>query len=63
MRKIGIFIQIFVLLSTLSLLADDKDKRDNRPTENNYYVAAYVWPSCHHDKRFGDMLWPEGEGE
>lgn len=63
MRKIGTFIQIFALFSTLSLLADDKDKRDNRPTENNYYVAAYVWPSCHHDKRFGDMLWPEGVGE
>ncbi len=26
-------------------------------------VAAYVWPSCHHDERFGDMLWPEGIGE
>ena len=30
---------------------------------NNYNVAAYVWPSCHHDPRFGDMLWPEGTGE
>lgn len=26
-------------------------------------VAAYIWPSCHHDERFGDMLWPEGNGE
>ena len=65
MRKTGTLIQIFVLLSTLSLVAGDKDKGDrgNRPAENNYYVAAYVWPSCHHDNRFGDMLWPEGEGE
>lgn len=31
--------------------------------DNEYYVAAYVWPSCHHDERFGDMLWPEGTGE
>ncbi len=30
---------------------------------DEYYVAAYVWPSCHHDERFGDMLWPEGIGE
>jgi hypothetical protein len=30
---------------------------------NDYTVAAYVWPSCHHDERFGDMLWPEGIGE
>ena len=29
----------------------------------DYHVAAYVWPSCHHDQRFGDMLWPEGTGE
>lgn len=28
-----------------------------------YDVAAYVWPSCHHDGRFGDLLWPEGTGE
>jgi hypothetical protein len=56
-RKISIFIQIFVLLSTLSLRAQDKVK------DNNYYVAAYVWPSCHHDQRFGDMLWPEKKGE
>lgn len=33
------------------------------PEKNDYYVAAYVWPSCHHDERFGDMLWPEGIGE
>jgi hypothetical protein len=26
-------------------------------------VAAYIWPSCHHDERFGDMLWPEQTGE
>ena len=29
----------------------------------SYDVAAYVWPSCHDDRRFGDMLWPEGIGE
>ncbi len=29
----------------------------------DYFVAAYVWPSCHHDERFGDLLWPEGLGE
>ncbi len=31
--------------------------------KNNYSVAAYIWPSCHHDERFGDMLWPEQTGE
>lgn len=33
------------------------------PMKNDYKVAAYIWPSCHHDARFGDMLWPEGMGE
>lgn len=28
-----------------------------------YDVAAYIWPSCHHDERFGNMLWPEKTGE
>ena len=32
-------------------------------SESEYYVAAYIWPSCHHDERFGDILWPEGTGE
>lgn len=31
--------------------------------DSPYYLATYIWPSCHHDKRFGDMLWPEGIGE
>ena len=31
--------------------------------KNTTHVAAYVWPSCHHDERFGEMLWPEGIGE
>jgi hypothetical protein len=26
-------------------------------------AAVYVWPSCHHDERIGDFLWPEGTGE
>jgi hypothetical protein len=35
----------------------------NVKTNDGYNVAAYVWPSCHHDERFGDMLWPDGTGE
>ena len=33
------------------------------PPAGDYAVAAYVWPSCHHDARFGAMLWPDGSGE
>jgi hypothetical protein len=34
-----------------------------RSPGSGYDVAAYIWPSCHHDERFGGMLWPEGMGE
>ncbi|MDR2920040.1 MAG: glycoside hydrolase family 99-like domain-containing protein [Tannerella sp.] len=39
------------------------EKQQSNQKKNEYYVAAYIWPSCHHDERFGDMLWPEGTGE
>ena len=35
----------------------------NSETNKEYNVMAYIWPSCHHDERFGDMLWPDGTGE
>ena len=36
---------------------------ESRSFENEYDVAAYVWPSCHHDERLGDVPWPDGIGE
>ena len=32
-------------------------------TKNDYYVAAYIWPSCHDDPMGREILWPEGTGE
>ncbi|MEA3480124.1 MAG: glycoside hydrolase family 99-like domain-containing protein [Bacteroidota bacterium] len=34
-----------------------------RAEEDEIYVAAYVWPSCHYEERNADILWPEGMGE
>lgn len=34
-----------------------------KPATKNYYVAAYIWPSCHNDPLGHDKLWPEGTGE
>jgi hypothetical protein len=31
--------------------------------KNEYYVAAYVWPSCHDEPMSRRVLWPEGTGE
>jgi len=66
MRKVFIFAQIGFALLALPLIAGNRgeeDKSDQKDSGDDYYVAAYVWPSCHHDKRFGELLWPEGEGE
>lgn len=29
----------------------------------DYYVCAFVWPSCHDDSLAREWIWPEGEGE
>ena len=29
----------------------------------DYYVAAYIWPSCHDDPMGHEVLWPDGTGE
>jgi hypothetical protein len=50
---------IFFLCINMSCTKIESSANDNE----NYYVAAYVWPSCQHDERFGDMLWPERTGE
>jgi hypothetical protein len=53
---------LFMLIGTVSCNFS-RQKQDEQSAEDEYYVAAYIWPSCHHDERFGDMLWPEGTGE
>lgn len=37
--------------------------QEEKKTKNDYYVAAYIWPSCHDDSLGRKMLWPEGTGE
>jgi len=38
-------------------------KQEEKPAKSEYYVAAYIWPSCHDDSLSREMLWPEGTGE
>jgi hypothetical protein len=68
MKKKVKLTQSLTLLATLLLAAchsgnNGMEKKQADKSLDDYYVAAYIWPSCHHDARFGDMLWPEGEGE
>ncbi|WKN45667.1 glycosyltransferase WbsX family protein [Tunicatimonas pelagia] len=68
MRKIFLLLGI-VATSWLLAFCTEAEKNVAEDTtvvqsvSSEYTVAAYVWPSCHHDERFGDMLWPEGTGE
>jgi len=62
MRKIIVTTLTLVLVQIL-LVGCSSTKSASQVFEDGYDVAAYIWPSCHHDQRFGDMLWPDGEGE
>lgn len=56
-----------ILLSTLFISCNSNSETKGISTQDQinkeFNVAAYIWPSCHHDERFGGMLWPEGTGE
>jgi len=51
-----------VLISCNPKTSVNGDNTDEKSNEK-YSVAAYVWPSCHHDERLGDIIWPDGMGE
>jgi hypothetical protein len=38
-------------------------QQEEKPSKSDYYVAAYIWPSCHDDSLGREKLWPEGTGE
>lgn len=61
-NSIKLIVISFLLLSAKFMLGQEK-MNVVKSSNNDYYVAAYIWPSCHHDTRFGNMLWPEGVGE
>ena len=61
-QTIVIIVSVIILFSCTPKQATES-KLPAEPAKNDYYVAAYIWPSCHHDERFGDILWPEGTGE
>lgn len=38
-------------------------KKNNKNINDDYIVAAYVWPSCHDEPMSREYLWGEGIGE
>ena len=61
-QSIVFFVSAIILFSCAPKPATEI-KTTAEPAKSDYYVAAYIWPSCHHDERFGDILWPDGTGE
>jgi hypothetical protein len=53
------------LLGFFAFAACVSQPQKEQPVEkkNDYYVAAYIWPSCHNDTMAQRVLWPEGIGE
>jgi hypothetical protein len=37
--------------------------QQDKPAKSDYYVAAYIWPSCHDDSLGREKLWSDGTGE
>ena len=56
-------VLILSVLSSCNPKAAVNSEQTDEKTNPEYDVAAYVWPSCHHDKRLGDIIWPDGMGE
>lgn len=55
---------LIVTLSILTLLTLTSCRDSNKPISgDDYFVCAYVWPSCHDDSLGRALLWPDGEGE
>lgn len=58
----------FSLLTILFLIpgctpgVQSQQQKDKQPADE-YYVAAYIWPSCHDDPLAREKIWPEGIGE
>ena len=52
------------LLGLLCWSCGSSPKQDNfTRSEHDYYVAAFIWPSCHDDSLGRTHLWPQGHGE
>ncbi|MDR1454877.1 MAG: glycoside hydrolase family 99-like domain-containing protein [Tannerella sp.] len=59
--KMRMFIVAAIIFSCASVAQSQQEKQYAK--NSKYYVAAYIWPSCHDDPLAHEKLWPEGIGE
>jgi hypothetical protein len=58
------FIVFIVLSITYACFSGVKTPpQEVKDLKSDYFVAAYIWPSCHDDSLGRAKLWPEGTGE
>ena len=57
-----LFVCLFIVFGFVSCISGPENDRQPEK-KNDYYVAAYIWPSCHNDPMGQKLLWPEGIGE
>jgi hypothetical protein len=68
LKNMHISVKIFCLTAILATsvlynVAHAQKQLESNYPESNYYVAAYIWPSCHDDPLAREKLWKEGIGE
>ena len=61
MNRMKVLAMIFGLLLANFSYAENREKEETK--SDGYYVAAYVWPSCHDDPLGRAKLWADGIGE
>jgi hypothetical protein len=59
--NIGLLVLAGMFFSGALISCAQNEK--NRGEKEDYYIAAYIWPSCHDEERSREVLWPEGIGE
>lgn len=65
MKNSSVRLHVLLMLVILSGCSSgvQSPPQEESAAENKYYVAAYIWPSCHDDPLGREKLWPEGTGE
>ena len=58
-----VLVSLFFFYNCTSSLQKEKTVGVNSTISEEYYVAAYVWPSCHDEPMSREALWGEGIGE
>ena len=62
-RELWTWNLTLIVLTVILLPLSCIQEKQQSGADDDYYVAAYVWPSCHYEERNASVLWPEGMGE